>query len=89
MKAKITAFFRYQRVIGVVGLPVGERFNVGPLFLVLRQVNYPQEGSQHQCLSGYRKKAVILHKGSCANEKRLFSVKEPPGGVDSSKRLLF
>ncbi len=75
--------------MGVVGLPVGECLKVGPLFFVLRQVNYPQEGSQHQCLFGYRKKTVILHKGSCANEKRLFSVKEPPGGVDSSKRLHF
>ncbi len=32
---------------------------------------------------------VILHKGSCANEKRLFPVKEPPGGVDRNRRVFF
>ena len=37
----------------------------------------------------YRVEAVILHKGGGANEKHLFSVKEPPGGGDSSRRLVF
>ncbi len=63
-----------REVFGVVGLPVGECLEVRLLFVVLRQVTYPQECSQHQALSGYRNKAVILHEGGCANEKRLFSV---------------
>ena len=45
---KFTAFFGNQRVIGALGLPVGECLNVGPLFVFLRQVTYPQEGSKHQ-----------------------------------------
>ena len=36
--------------------------------MVLRQFIYPQEGSQHQGLSGCRSKAAILHKGVCAHE---------------------
>ncbi len=68
----------------VLGLPVG----VGPLFVVLGQVTYPQEGSQHQWLSSYQNKVVILHKGGYTNEKRLFQVKELPGSGDNNKRLL-
>ena len=68
-----------QRVLGVIDLPVGECPDVGPLFVVLREVTYPQEGSQHHWLSGYWNKVLILHKGGGANEKRLFPVKEPPG----------
>ena len=45
---KLRLCFGNQRVLGVVGLPVGEFLNVGPLFVVLIQVTYPQEGSQHQ-----------------------------------------
>ncbi len=37
-----------QWVLGVVGLSVGECLDVGPLFVVLRQVTYSQEGLQHQ-----------------------------------------
>ena len=84
---KITVFFGNQRVIGVVGLHVVECLNIGPLFVVPRQVTYPKKGSQHWWLSGHWNIAVILHKGGCTNKKRLFSVKEPPGGVDSSRRL--
>ena len=79
--------YRNQRDLSVVGPPVGECLDVEPLFVVLRQVTFPQEGSQHQWLSGYQNKAVILHKGGCANEKRLFPVKELPGGGDSNRRL--
>ncbi len=32
---------------------------------------------------------VILHKGCGANEKRLFRVKKPPGGSDSSECYFF
>ncbi len=46
--AKLPGFFGNQRVIGVVGLPVGECLDVGPLFVVLRQVTYPQQGTKHQ-----------------------------------------
>ena len=86
--AKLPLFIGNQKVLGVVGLPVGECLYVGPLFVVLVQVTFPQEGLQHQGLSGFWKKAVILHKGGGVNEKRLFPVKEPPGGGDCSRRLL-
>ena len=86
---KITPFFSNKRGIGAVGLPVDNWLDVGPKITVLRWTIHQQEGLQLQWLSGYRKKAVVLHKGSCANEKCLFSVKELPGGVDSSRRLLF
>ncbi len=46
--AKLQLFIGNQRVLAVVDLPVGEYLEVGPLFVVLRQVTYPQEGSQHQ-----------------------------------------
>ncbi len=46
--ANLPLFIGNQRVHGVVGLPVGECLDVGPLFVVLRQVTYPQEVSQHQ-----------------------------------------
>ncbi len=45
--AKVTLFIGNQSVLDVVGLPVGVCLNVEPLFVVLRQVTYPQEGSQH------------------------------------------
>ena len=73
---KITTFIGNQRVHNVVGLPVGECPYVRPLFVVLHQVTYSQEGSHHQWLCGYWNKAIILYKGGCANEKRLFPVKE-------------
>ena len=57
--------------------------------IVLRLDIHQQEGLQHQSLFGYRKKAIILHKGAGANEKRQFPVKEPPGGGDRSRRLFF
>ncbi len=57
--------------------------------MVLRRDIHQQEGLQHQGLSGYRNKAVILYKGAGANEKRLSPVKEPPGGGYSSRRLFF
>ena len=39
-------FIENQWVLGVVGFPVGECLDVGPLFVVLRQVTYSQLGSQ-------------------------------------------
>ncbi len=47
--------------------------------MALRRDIHQQEGLQHQGLSGYWIKVLILHKGGGANEKRLFPVKEPPG----------
>ena len=70
---KLQLFFGNQRVIGVVGFPVGECLNVGPLFLVLLQVTYPQEGSQHQWLSGYWNKVLILQKGGIVRLKNACS----------------
>ena len=46
--AKLPLFIGNQRVLGVVGLPAGECLNIGLFFVVLRQVTYPREGSQHQ-----------------------------------------
>ena len=60
-----------QRVLGVVGLPVGECLEVGRLFVVLVQVTYPQEGSQHQGLS-----LVAENKGQFC--KRLVSESKMP-----------
>ncbi len=37
-------FIGNQRVLGVVGLPVGECLDVEPLFVVLRQITFSQEG---------------------------------------------
>ncbi len=47
-----------------------KRTDVGPFFCgpTSSHLSIPQEGSQHQSLSGFRNKAVILHKGVCANE---------------------
>ena len=87
--AKLRVFFGNQRVIGVVGFPVGECLDVKPLFVVLRQDTHPQKGLHHQGPTGFQLKAEILHKGAGANEKRLFPVKEPPGGGDNSRRLFF
>ena len=78
-----------QYGVGVVSLPVDKWLELEPQITVLRWEIHQQEGLQHQGLSGYWNKAVILHKGGGANEKHLFSVKEPPGGGDSSRRLLF
>ncbi len=43
-----------QRVIGVVGLPVGVCLDAKPLFVVLRQDTYPQKGLQHQGPTGFQ-----------------------------------
>ena len=47
-RAKLLFFIGNQRVHSVVGLPVDVCLDVGLLFVVLCQVTYPQEGSQHQ-----------------------------------------
>ncbi len=39
--AKLPLYFNNQRVLRVVGLPVGVCLDVGPLFVDLVQVNYP------------------------------------------------
>ena len=52
--AKLPLYFNNQRVLDVVGLPVGDCLDVRPFFVVLCQVTYPQGGSQHQGLSGCR-----------------------------------
>ncbi len=51
--------------------------------MVLLHKIYQPEDLKHQRLSGCQDKAVILHKGGCANEKRLLPVQEPPGGGDT------
>ncbi len=77
-----------EPIMGVVSLPVDKCLKVGPQIMVLRRDIHQQKGLQHQELSGYHKKVVILHKVSYANEKRLFRVKEPSEGGESSRRLL-
>ncbi len=69
-----------------MSLPVDKWLDVGPQIMVLRRDIHQQESLQHQWVSGYWKKAIIFYKGAGANEKRLFPVKEPPGGGDSSRR---
>ncbi len=51
---KLRLFFSNQRVIDVVGLPVGERLDVKPLFVVLRQDTHLQKGLQHQGPTGFQ-----------------------------------
>ena len=41
---KLPFYFGNQRVLGVIGLPVGECLEVELLFVVLHQVSYPWEG---------------------------------------------
>ncbi len=60
---KLLLFIINQRVLGVVGLSVGECINVELFVVVQCEVTFPEEGSQHQWIPGYQNKAVILPKG--------------------------
>ncbi len=55
-------------------LPVDKWLKLGPQIMVQRREIHQQEGLQHQGLSGYWNKAVILHEGGGENEKRLLLV---------------
>ena len=67
----------------MLGLPVGMYLNIRPFCVVDR---HQQLGPQHQGLSSDHNKVVILPFTTCAAEKRIFSVKEPPLSFFSSRR---
>ena len=65
--AKLPFFLGNQRAFGVVGLPFGKCLDVGPLFVVLRQVIYPQyllKLSSYEELEGYKCVQVFLRSAA-------------------------